>query len=246
MTSALTPEVLPVGLDGLLVRFSLTPDPAAMTAARRLSARLEETPPEGTVEIAPALVSVLLRFDPSAIAPEALVAQLTAMAQEIAQGPLEMPEPARRWTIPVAFGGENGPQLAPVARTLGIGEEAAMREICETDLRVLTIGFAPGQPYIGLLPERWDLPRLSELTPSVPAGAVVVAVRQIVLFGADSATGWQQVGRAAFRTFRPERDPPMPLHGGDAIRFAPASAEEIARLATGDDPMGGARLEVLR
>ncbi len=243
-------EVLTSGLDGLLVRFSLTPDPAAMAAARRFAAALQAAPPKdlpgGLTEIAPALVSVLVRFDAERTDRAALRSTLERIAGETVQGPLVMPDPARRWTIPVAFGGDQGPQLGQVAQALGIGEDAAVAELCASDLRVLTIGFAPGQPYIGLLPPRWDLPRLPEITPSVPAGSVVVAVRQIVLFGADSATGWQQVGRAALRTFIPDRAEPMPLQGGDAIRFARASADEIARLAEAGDRMGGARLEVLR
>lgn len=243
-------EVLTSGLDGLLVRFSLTPDPAAMAAARRFEAALQAAPPKdlpgGLTEIAPALVSVLVRFDAERTDRAALRSTLERIAGEMVQGPLVMPDPARRWTIPVAFGGDQGPQLSQVAQALGIGEDAAVAELCASDLCVLTIGFAPGQPYIGLLPPRWDLPRLPEITPSVPAGSVVVAVRQIVLFGADSATGWQQVGRAALRTFIPDRAEPMPLQGGDAIRFARASADEIARLAEAGDRMGGARLEVLR
>lgn len=248
MTSStpLTAEVLPTGVDGLLVRFSLTPEPAAMTAARRLATRLEAAAPEGVVEIAAALVSVLVRFDAARADRGGLKTWLESLAREVVDGPLEMPEPARRWTIPVAFGAGEGPQLAQVADALGISEEAAVQQICAADLRVLTIGFAPGQPYIGLMHEAWNLPRMSQLNPSVPAGALVVAVRQFVLFGADSATGWQQVGRAAFRTFVPEREPPMPLQGGDAIRFARATSEEIARLTEAGDHMGGAKLEVLR
>ncbi|WP_028094851.1 5-oxoprolinase subunit B family protein [Pseudodonghicola xiamenensis] len=246
LSTPLTAEVLPAGVDGFLVRFSLTPDPVAMTAARRFAARLEAGAPEGLSEIAAALVSVLVRFDATLADRSELKTRLETMARETVQGPLELPEPARRWTIPVAFGAEQGPQLAEVAAALGISEEAAVRQICEADLRVLTIGFAPGQPYIGLMPEAWNLPRMAQLNPSVPAGALVVAVRQFVLFGAASATGWQQVGRAAFRTFVPEREPPMPLLGGDAIRFAPAAWDEIADLAEDGDRMGGARLEVLR
>ncbi|MBY6006666.1 allophanate hydrolase subunit 1 [Salipiger bermudensis] len=244
-TRPLDAEVLPVGLDGYLVRFALTPEPAAMTAARRFATRIEETAPEGVVEIAAALVSVLVRFEAAADR-AALLTLLQGMAREIASGPLEMPDPARRWTIPVSFGDADGPQLAQAARAAGLSEAAAVDEICAADLRVLTIGFAPGQPYIGLMPEHWNLPRMSELNPSVPAGALVVAVRQFVLFGAESATGWQQVGRAAFRTFVPARAEPMPLQGGDAIRFAKASADEIARLGDVPDRMGGAKLEVLR
>lgn len=244
--TVLTPELLPAGADGFVLRFALTPEPRAMAAARSLADRLEAAPPPGTVEIAPALVSVLLRFNPARTDRETLAAHLRTVAQEIAATDPRMPEPSRRWTIPVSFGGENGPQLSDVATRLGMGEDAAIREICASELRVLTIGFAPGQPYIGLLPDAWHLPRLSELTPTVPAGAVVVAVRQIVLFGSASATGWRQIGRAAFRTFVPERREPMPLRGGDAIRFAPASAAEIDALSGEGDRMGGARLEVLR
>ena len=87
---------------------------------------------------------------------------------------------------------------------------------------------------------------MSELNPAVPAGAIVVAVRQIVLFGAESATGWQQVGRTGFRTFVPDRAEPMPLQGGDAIRFARVARDEMTRLEQDGDRMGGARLEVLQ
>ncbi|MBP0481695.1 5-oxoprolinase subunit B family protein [Sagittula salina] len=245
----LTAEVLPAGLDGFIIRFALTPDPAAMVAARRFANRLEDEAPKGVTEIAPALVTVLVRFDCARTGRadrSALRARMEAMAQEVIAGPLDMPDPARRWTIPVAFGAANGPQLAQVAGAVGTSEEAAVRDICAADLRVLTIGFAPGQPYVGLLPEAWNLPRMAELNPSVPAGALVVAVRQFVLFGAESATGWQQVGRAAFRTFVPAREEPTLLQGGDAIRFAHATPAEIDTLEKGGDPMGGARLEVLR
>ncbi|SIS49161.1 5-oxoprolinase subunit B family protein [Paracoccus saliphilus] len=240
------PRVFWAGVDGVLLRFALTPESGAMTATQLLAADLEHRTPSGTVEIAPGLVSVLLRFDPARTQRDVLAKEMLARARQIMQGPLDIPDSARRWTIPVAFGDADGPQLSEVAQAVGCSPDAAIRQICETELRVLVIGFAPGQPYIGLLPEAWDLPRQSELTPTVPAGAVVVAVRQIVMFGAASATGWRQVGRSAFRSFRPERDTPMPLRAGDAIRFARVSVSEIEALEQKADGLGGAQLEVLR
>lgn len=241
----LTPEALPAGPDGVLVRFALTPLPDAIAAAQVLADRLERDPPAGVTEIVPALVSVLVRFDPGRTPRAPLAEALSALAGRAAADRPALPAPLRRWTIPAAFGGEDGRQLAELAGRLELTEAETVRQICTADLRVIAIGFAPGQPYIGLLPAPWDLPRLSDLTPQVPAGAITVAVRQIVMFGAASATGWRQIGRAAFRSFRPERDPPMPLRPGDAIRFAPADAAEIAALAETPDGMGGARLERL-
>lgn len=241
-----THEALPAGQDGVLLRFALKPTPAAIAAAQALAAEFRSDTPPGVTEIAPALVSVLLRFDPRLTRRAELAETVLARARAIADNRPAAPAPSRRWTIPASFGGEDGPQLTEVARQLSLSKDAAIRQLCTADLRVLTIGFAPGQPYIGLLPEPWDLPRMSDLNPLVPAGAVVVAVRQIVMFGAPSATGWRQVARAAFRTFRPSRDEPMPLRPGDAIRYAPASATEIAALDEDPDGLGGARLEILR
>lgn len=242
----LTPQVLVSGQDGVVIRFALTAEPAAMAAAQQLVAELDDDCPAGVIEIAPALVSVKLRFDPARTSRSDLIAEALKMASRIVSARATLPDPVRRWTIPVAFGGENGPRLEEIAREAGCSSDAAVAQICEADLRVLAIGFAPGQPYIGLLPETWNMPRLSQIVPDVPAGAVVVAVRQIVLFTAGSATGWRQAGRSVFRNFMPERDAPTLLRAGDAVRFQPVSASEISVLEQADDGMGGARLEVLR
>jgi len=243
---ALRPEVLPAGPDAVVVRFSLKPQAAAISAAQAFAADLTARPPEGAGEIVPALVSVRVGFDPRLTARSVLVDALERRASAIVAAPVVLPRPRRRWTIPVAFGGAAGPQLAEVAAMTGLTEAAAAAQIAATDLRVLAIGFAPGQAYIGLMTPAWDIPRMTALTPSVPAGSVVVALRQIVMFGAASPTGWRQVARAAFRSFLPERAEPMPLRAGDAIRYVAAPEDEIARLDSALDGLGGARLEMLR
>lgn len=242
----LVPEVIPAGQDGVAVRFSLTANVGAMAAAQRLIAELESDSPAGVVEIAPGLVSALLRFDPAQTSRASLAGDLLSRARNIASAPPALPDPVRRWTIPVAFGEEHGPQLDEVAQHIGCSASDAVGQICKADLRVLAIGFAPGQPYIGLLPDAWNLPRLSQITPNVPAGAIVVAVRQVVMFTAESATGWRQVGHSAFRNFLPDRETPTPLQAGDAICFAPVSASELDGVARDASQLGGARLEKLR
>lgn len=242
---SLSPTALPAGPDALLLRFALTPCPSAMAAAQVLAADLDRDAPHGVTEISPALVSVLLRFDPACTTRAELADIVLAKARDIATQTPVPPPATRRWTIPAAFGDRNGPHLAEVASLLGITPQAAIEQICSTELRVLSIGFSPGQPYIGLLPEAWDFPRLSDLTPSVPAGAVVVAVRQLTMFGAQSATGWRHIAVSGFRTFMPERAEPMPLRAGDAIRYAAVPASELETLARHSDGLGGARLEVL-
>ena len=53
----------------------------------------------------------------------------------------------------------------------------------------------------------------------MPAGSLVVALRQLVLFTNDAPTGWRQIGQTAFRTFDPASDTPFRLRTGDEIEF---------------------------
>lgn len=247
MTDApLCPELLPLGQDGVLIRFARTPDARAMAAAQTLLARLRNSPPDGITELAPSLGSVLLRFDPEKTSRARLHAALNPRLEASDWGAAALPPPRRRWHVPMAFGGDAGPQLAEVAALLGQSPEQTMAQACATELRVLTIGFTPGMPYLGLLPPAWDIPRQSQLTPQVPAGALATAVRQMVLFPKASTTGWRQIGRTAFRPFLPDRAQPILLEPGDALRLEPVDAETLRQLETAQDAgLGGARCTVL-
>ncbi|GHC15509.1 allophanate hydrolase [Gemmobacter nanjingensis] len=238
------PEVLPLGSTALLLRFGLSVTPSATAAVQVLHDMLDHADLPGVTEILPSLASVMLRFDPAKVTRADLAARLATLT-EARDWHAATPRPAtRRWQVPVAFGGVHGPMLEEAAALAGVSPEAAVRQIAETELRVLAIGFAPGQPYLGLLPETWNLPRLSDLAPQVPQGAVTVAVRQIVLFANASPTGWRQIGRAAFRPFRPETRDPAPLRAGDALRLVPCSGDELEALLRAGDPDGGARCQV--
>lgn len=241
------PELLPLGQSAVMVRFSTMASAGVTGAVQAFRAEIEHAGIKGVTDVVGSLNSVFLQFDPQIVARHEVITRLreSLLARDWLRTP--MPEPIRRWTIPVRFGGEQGPQLAEAAELAGVSEARAIQEIVDTDLRVLAIGFAPGQPYLGLLPENWDFPRQSHLTPRVPAGAVAVAVSQLVLFANASKTGWRQVGQAGFRPFKPDRSEPFLLRQGDALRFVQASADEVSGyLEDSPDGLGGARCEVLR
>ena len=168
---------------------------------------------------AAALASVFLRFDPDQVAQTDLMDRLQALLATQDWSHAKVPPPKRVWTVPVNFDAEFAPQLAEVAGILNTTETQVIKQITSAEPRVLAIGFAPGQPYLGLLPEEWNFPRLPELSPKVPAGALLAAVRQLVLFTNENATGWRQIGQSAFRPFQPSSSDPFPLHPGDAVRF---------------------------
>lgn len=242
VTRSTSVEILPLGADALLVRFALVADPAAMAQARRFLAHISEHPPVGAVEIAPSLCSVMVQFDPGQTTRDQLSAELRRVLDQ--PGDVQATPPKRIWHIPVSFGGEDGPQLKEAADMAGVSEVQAIAELTQP-IEVLTIGFAPGQPYAGLLPDHWNIARQSAVTPEVPAGAVITAVRQVIMFNAAGPTGWRHIGQTAFRSFDLNRQDPILLRPGDQLKFAQVSQTEMRDLlATNADGLGGARCEV--
>ena len=239
------PRVVPMGLGGILVQLSDRLDDAANRRALALAARIEAEVGAGALagveEVAPSLGSVFLRIDPLRADRATIIGRIGALLKDMAgQGTAV----SRRWTVPVAFGGAGGPDLDAVAAELGCSAQAAVDDLTAQDLRVMAIGFAPGLPYMGILPDRWDIPRKAGLTPNVPAGGIVVAVRQVILFPADTPTGWWHVGQSGLRAFRPGAADPFAFRAGDSVRLRAVGPDELQALREADPEGGGARLEV--
>lgn len=239
------PQTVPMGLSGLLVRFSDRMEDAANRAALAFRAAVEEAVWEGVEETATSLGSVFLRFDPLRTDLHDLGRSVAGMLADRDWYAAPLPAGRRRWHIPALFGGPEAPQLDEAAALAGLSPEAAVVQLTAQPVRVLTIGFAPGLPYMGPLPAHWDIPRQTALTPVLPAGAVVVAVRQVIIFPTATPTGWRHVGQTGFRGFRPEADTPFPLRAGDEVQFHAVSATELRRLQAEDPDGGGARSEAL-
>ena len=223
------PRLRRLGEEALIVEFAPRLTDAANRAALAFRAAVEEAGWAGVAETSVTLKSALVRFDPEALPHAEIEARLEELLAARDWADAALPAGRTRWRIPAAFGGAHGPQLAELADRAGATEEALVEELAGHALRVLTIGFAPGQPYLGRLPERWDIPRQTELTPQVPKGAVVAAIRQIVLFTVTTPTGWRQIGQSAFEGFRPGAAEPFPLGVGDEVAFEPVAADELAR-----------------
>ena len=224
------PRIEAVGLAGLLVRFGDRLEEPANRAALAFRAALERESPEGVEECSTALVSTFLRFDPLAVPLERLEARLRALLADRDWYAAELPGGRAHVTVPTLYGTERAPQLAEAAAAAGMSEAEAVESLSRAELRVTAIGFAPGQPYLGTLPEAWDIPRQTALTPRVPVGALVGAIRQLVLFSVTTPTGWRHVGQTHARLFRPEAAEPFLLRPGDVVRFPAVGAEEFAAL----------------
>lgn len=238
------PRIATVGLGGFLVSFGTRLSEPANRAALAFRSAVDREAWSGVEETSTSLVSCFVRVDPLCPDRAAIRVRLAELAEsrDWTQAPLASGR--RLWRVPTVYGTDLAPQLAEAAAAAGLSEDAAVQSLSGSRVRVQTIGFAPGQPYLGELGPEWDIPRQAELTPKVPMCALVVAIRQLVLFSVTTPTGWRHVGQTALRLFRPDSDDPFVLRPGDEVIFDAVGPEAYDRMKA-DGPDGGATSEAL-
>jgi KipI family sensor histidine kinase inhibitor len=215
------PRVDRMGDGALLVTLGDDLDLDVNARARRIADRLEArraaTP--GLGEVVPGHASVLVGFDPDAVAEEAL---RTAVADSLAASAGgRAVEEGELHDIAVRYGGSDGPDLPEVAARTGLSEAEVVRVHAGVLYRVLVLGFVPGFPYLGILPAALELPRRATPRVQVPAGSVAIAGRQTGIYPSPSPGGWLLLGRTEAPLWNPRRDPPALLAPGDRVRFLP-------------------------
>lgn len=240
------PKIQTVGLSGILVSFADKMSEPANRAALSFRAAIDGADWAEVSETSTSLVSTFLQVDLVAVPLDTMMTRLRDLLDSRDWLTSALPENRTLWHIPTVYGTDLAPQLEEAAKLAGLDPDEAIKELSEARVRVLTIGFAPGQPYLGELPQNWDIPRQQGLTKSVPASALIVAIRQLVLFTNASPTGWRHVGQTAFKTFRPQSDTPIALSPGDELCFPSVPRAELEKIMASDDGgTGGAETEVL-
>jgi len=134
------PQLLPLGLGGVLVRFGDTASETANRAALAFRAALAADPPPGMTEAATTLASVAVLFDPLAMPPAAMGDALRRRLDAADWFAAPLPEGRRLWRIPAAFGGAEGPGLAGIAEAAGMSPEDAVEAIRPHIARHLAAG----------------------------------------------------------------------------------------------------------
>lgn len=222
------------GEGGVIVEFGEHLNLQINNAALAFDQAIHDDLLSGIIETTPTIRSVFVRFDPLIVHSRDVVTYLRGVLSDI-DWLSQTPGGQRTlWRVPAIYGGNYGPDLNKVAELTGRSPEEAIASHVSQRQRILMIGFAPGQAYLGILDETWDIPRLENITPRVDAGSIAVAIRQTVLFPDASPTGWSCIGRSPFRSFRQGSDQPFPLKAGDELQFEEVSESEFIQLVERD------------
>ncbi len=129
-------------------------------------------------------------------------------------------------TVPVVYGGGGGPDLDEVGRRAGLSPQAVIESHLSREYLVYMVGFAPGFPYLGVLPDNLHLPRRATPRTRVPAGSVAIADRLTGVYPRETPGGWHVIGWTPLSFFDARKEPPALCAAGDRVRFVLASGHD--------------------
>jgi 5-oxoprolinase (ATP-hydrolysing) subunit B len=218
------PRLLPSGDSAITVEFSRHIDDAANRRVLALDRSLARVPIAGVRESVPTYRSLLVHYDPTQIDFETLGKKLAERALE----PVPPIENARRWRIPVAYGGEHGIDLEDVAKTLDTTPDDIVARHIASEYRVAMIGFTPGWSYLSGLHESLQMPRRQNPRLLTPAGTISIGGVQTGIQCLAGPSGWHLLGRTPVRTYQLHRDPIFLLEPGDRVMFCVTDAKTFA------------------
>lgn len=221
------PRLLDLGDGALTLEFGDRIDSAL--SARVMAARdaLAADRLDGITDVVPTWRSLTVHFDPLRLDRQ----RLADCLRRCADAPAQESALATRWQIPVCFGGEHGPDLDAVAAATGRSPEDVVANLCATELRVFLLGFLPGFPYLGELPEWLHLPRRATPRSAVPANSFAIAGAQAAIYPWASPGGWHLLGRTPVRLFDlGKRERPALLAPGDSLRLTPITSDSYRQL----------------
>jgi 5-oxoprolinase (ATP-hydrolysing) subunit B len=220
------PRLLPSGDSAVTVEFSKNIDDAANQRVLALDRALKEAAIDGVTETVPTYRSLLVHYDPVRIDFETLGAKLAALAE--LPMPAQTALKARRWRIPVAYGGENGIDLEDIAKALNMTPDEVVAKHVGGQYRVAMIGFLPGWSYLSGLDKSLHMPRRQNPRIMTPAGTISIGGGQTGIWCVAAPSGWHLLGRTPVRTYQLHRDPIFLLEPGDHATFFPIDAKTFA------------------
>ena len=222
---------LDVGDTAVTVEFGDGVDPdllaAVATFDRSVQSAMAAGQLLGVIETVPTFRSLTLIYDPlQTRRAEIDPVLVNLLAQPVGENTLS----GRRWQLPVCYGGDFGPDLESMAEATGFSPSELISLHAAKPYSVYMLGFLPGFPFMGDLPEQLSLPRRPEPRLRVPAGSVATAGRLTAIYPWESPGGWHLLGRCPVPLFSPEWPGAALFLPGDRVGFQAVDRLEFERL----------------
>ncbi|NNG35864.1 5-oxoprolinase subunit B family protein [Nakamurella aerolata] len=243
------------GDEFLLVEVAEAMSLAANVRVMSMARALQADRPDGITDICPANASLLLRFDPDVIAPQALTDRVQQVEESV-KGAGDEPLQTRIIEVPVAYDdpitaevagrfranhqAPEGTDLDYAAAVNNLPDKAAFIERHHGSAWLVSmVGFVAGLPFMFQLTDQQhqlEVPKYLSPRTDTPALTVGHGGCFACIYSVRGAGGYQMFGIAAAPIYDPEQrladfaDGMVLFRPGDLVRFRPVDTDEYQRI----------------
>lgn len=211
----------------VLVSFALELSDEAHASVIALDRAIEHDPPTGLVETVPAMVNLLVDFDPIATDHLAvqrhLEKQLSTLEPQTIKGAVRV--------VSVCYEEPFAPDLDAISIQTGLSKEEVLNAHLAGDYKVLMYGFSPGYAYLSGVCPAIHVPRKPTAVRDVAAGSVIIAGPQCLVTTLKMPTGWSIIGRSPTQILTGDQTQPFLFDVGDSVVFKRIDQAEFSRLS---------------
>ncbi len=210
----------------VIVEFGDRIDRAVSDQVLGLAARMRSSEIAGVIEVVPTFRSLMVHYDSLHTSARELIGAI----EKLLTSKTALERKRRLWRVPVCYERDFAPDLEGVARETKLVPEQVVALHTGTRYHVYMVGFVPGYPYMGDLPEALVLPRRADPRIRVPPGSVSIATTMTAIYPVESPAGWHLIGTTPIRIFDPHASQPALFAPGDAVEFEAIDAETFAKI----------------
>ena len=224
-------KILCAGDTALVVEFGDCIDRRLSSIVLALARRLDEIRLDGIVETVPTFRSLMVHYDPLAIAADALVGRIV----DLMEGLRIFDDGGREWRLPVCYNPELAPDINEVAARTGLSVDQVVERHSGVTYHVYMLGFMPGLAYMGDVPAELVLARRESPRLTIPAGSLGIGMTMSCIFPAESPCGLHIIGCSPVPLWRQSTKsgagPSALLAPGDKVVHTPVSIREYRELS---------------
>lgn len=210
----------------LLVIFADNISDMAHEAVVALDKAILAEMPIGVIETVPALVNLLISFDPIVTDHITLKTHISACIADLNAKPVT----GMQHRVQICYDPPFAPDLPAVAAATGLQEDSVINAHLTGNFHVLMYGFSPGYAYLSGVPDNIHIPRKPTPLRDVPAGSVIIAGAQCLITTLTMPTGWSIIGRSPTRILTNDPNHPFLFDVGDSVEFERIDAATYHRL----------------
>jgi inhibitor of KinA len=218
-------EIVPLGDAALLVNFEQKIEEAINSAIINLADAIRRADVEGVINVQPAYCSLAVKYDSRKLN----FSSVEKIIHDCSDGIFieKEKEEGKVWSIPVCYEPEFAWDISDLSQFLKLSVDEIIELHTASLFRVFMMGFLPGFPYLGKLPQKLKCKRKDVPRKIVPAQSVGLAGEQTGIYPISAPGGWQIIGKTPIKIFDSSKRNPFLFKAGDSLKFNSISKKEF-------------------